>query len=94
MESTYNTDSLSKISAVGKYFEKIYLRIIYAITHKGVSPLEFLYISASSYIYTNYIFLESTYNTDSHSKISVIGRLKKNIYIRKNYAITRKGYLL
>ena len=26
------------------------------------------------YIYTNYIFLESTYNTDSHSKISAVGK--------------------
>ena len=33
----------------------------------------FVYISALSYIYTNYIFLESTYNTDSHSKISAVG---------------------
>ena len=52
----------------------------------------FVYISASSYIYTNYIFLESTYNTDSHSKISAVGKdFEKYIYIRKNYAITHKG---
>ena len=46
----------------------------------------FVYISASSYIYTNYIFLESTYNTDSRIKISAVGnnfeKLKK-IEIKK-----------
>ena len=35
--------------------------------------LVFVYISASSYIHINYIFLESTYNTDSYSKISAVG---------------------
>jgi len=38
---------------------------------------------------TNYIFLDTLYNTDSHSKISVGGNNLKNIYI--NYAITYKG---
>ena len=33
----------------------------------------FLYISAFCYIYTNYIFLDTTHNTDSHSKISAGG---------------------
>ena len=33
----------------------------------------FLNISVDCYVYKNYIFLESTYNTDSHGKISVGG---------------------
>ena len=48
----------------------------------------FLYNSAS---YTNYIFLESTYNTDSHSKITAVGKdFEIYIYIRIIYAITHK----
>ena len=45
----------------------------------------FLCIRADCYIYTNYIFLESTYNTDSHSKISAGGNnFEKNvIYVQK-----------
>ena len=34
--------------------------------------------------HTNYLFLESTYNTDSHSKISSVGKdFEKNIYTYK-----------
>ena len=33
----------------------------------------FLCISANCYIYTNYICLESTYNTDSYTKFSAGG---------------------
>ena len=38
MESKYNTDSHSKISAGGRLWKK-YIRINDVVTHKGVSPL-------------------------------------------------------
>ena len=62
----------------------IYLRCIICKA-SSISPIKnhwvFLYISADYYIYTNYIFLESTFNTDSHSKISVVGKdFEKYIY--------------
>ena len=50
-------------------------------SYKTLLVSVFVYISTLSYIYTNYIFLESTYNTDSHSKISAVGKgFEKNIF--------------
>ena len=58
------------------------------ITEMGI----FVYISASSYIFTNYIFLESTYHTDSHSKISSVGKdFEKNIYTYKLCNNSQRG---
>ena len=42
-------------------------------SYKTLLVSVFVYISTLSYLYTNYIFLESTYNTDSYSKISAVG---------------------
>ena len=48
-------------------------RVDNKINNEYIMLSVFVYISASSYMYTNYIFLESTYNTDSHSKILAVG---------------------
>ena len=52
----------------------------------------FVYISASSYIYTNYIFLESTYNTDSHSKISAVGNNFEKKKLIKMYKFIARSF--
>ena len=42
------------------------------IFYQIATPRVLLYIKAVYYIYTNYIFLDSTYNTDSHCKILAV----------------------